>query len=77
MFLKQLCNRHLYSTGNNLELAKIDPQTDFKAISDWFFENYMILNSEKCHYMPLGETVQMINLYTMTKSLNTERKKQF
>ena len=38
-------------TGNNLELAKIDLQTDFRAITNWLFENYMILNPEKCHYM--------------------------
>ena len=26
-------------------------ETDLRAITNWFFENYMILNSEKCHYM--------------------------
>ena len=45
----------LYSTVNNLELAKMDLQTDFRAIANWFFENYMILNSEKCHYMCIGK----------------------
>ena len=29
----------LYSTGNNLELAKMDLQTDFRALTNWFFEN--------------------------------------
>ena len=36
--------------ANNLELAKMDLQTNLRAITNWFFENYMILNSEKCHY---------------------------
>ena len=46
-------NNNLYSTGNNTELAKMDLQTDFRAITNWFFENDMILNSEKCHYMSI------------------------
>ena len=72
-------NNNLYSTGNNTELAKMDLQTDFRAITNWFFENDMILNSEKCHYMCASEeTVQMIYLYTMArKHEETARKKQF
>ena len=42
-------DNNLYSMGNNLELAKIDLQTGFRAITNCFFENYMILNSEKFH----------------------------
>lgn len=30
----------LYNTGNNLELSIIDLQTDFRAITNWFFEIY-------------------------------------
>ena len=37
---------NLYSTENNVEMAKMDLQTYFREITDWFFEN-MILNSEK------------------------------
>ena len=48
-------NYNLYSTGNNLELAKIDLQRNFRAIKNWFFENFMKLNSEKCHNMCTGK----------------------
>ena len=32
-------DNNLLSTEHNLELAKIDLQTDFKEIANWFFEN--------------------------------------
>ena len=48
-------DNNLYSMGNNIELVKMDLQTDFRAITNWFFENYMILNSEKYHYMCIGK----------------------
>ena len=49
-------DNNLLRTEHNLELAKIDLQTDFKAITNWFFENYMILNSDKCHDMGIGKS---------------------
>ena len=33
----------------------MDPQAGVRAITDWLFENYMILNSAKCHYMCIGK----------------------
>ena len=48
-------DNNLYSTGNNLDLAKMNLQTDFREITNWFFENFMILTSEKCHYMCIGK----------------------
>ena len=33
------------------ESAKIDLQIYFRAVTSWFFENYMILKSDKCHYV--------------------------
>ena len=60
-----------------LELAKINLQTDFRAIINWFFKNYMILNSEKCHYIASGKTVRMINLYIMRKSIKQQGRNNF
>ena len=63
MFLSNYADdNNLCNTGNNL--ANMDLQTDFWAITNWFFENYMTLNSERYHYMCIGKTVQMIHLYT-------------
>ena len=30
-------------------------ETDFRAIINWFLNDYMILKSEKCHYMCIGK----------------------
>ena len=30
---------------------------DFQTVINWFYENYMILNTEKCHYMCVGKDV--------------------
>ena len=46
---------NLYAIGNdkgetNRALAK-----DFQTAINWFYENYMILNTEKCYYMCKGK----------------------
>ena len=28
---------------------------DLKIVTNWFYENYMVLNSGKCHFMCLGQ----------------------
>ena len=43
------------STRKNLELIKIDLPIDIRAVTYWFFENYMMLNSEKYHCMCIGK----------------------
>ena len=39
--------------------------SDSMIVEDWFFENYMILNPEKCHFMCIGKNVsdsELLNL---------------
>ena len=39
--------------------------SDFMIVEDWFFENYMILNPEKCYFMCIGKNVsdsELLNL---------------
>ena len=50
---KLQCN--LYGTGKELDIIKKKLRKDFKIVSDWFFENYMSLNTSKCHCMYLGK----------------------
>ena len=54
-FFNYADDNNIYSTRNNLELAKMDLQTDFRAITDWFFENYKMLNPQNCCYMCIGK----------------------
>ena len=28
---------------------------DFEIVTQWFYENYMVLNSGKCHFMCIGQ----------------------
>ena len=45
----------LYAFGSNLEEVKQNLSQDLLKLSEWFHENCMILNPEKCHYMSLGK----------------------
>ena len=31
---------------------------DFRALTEWFFGNYMALNQKKCHYMRSGRNTE-------------------
>ena len=45
----------LYAFGSNLDEVKQNLSQDLLKLSEWFYENCMILNPEKCHYMRLGK----------------------
>ena len=45
----------LYNTGKDLELVKSVLVNDFRAVKEWFYENFMILNLNKCRYMCIGK----------------------
>ena len=44
----------LCSSGNDLEKVKQTLREDIEIVTKWFYENYMVLNSGKCHFMYLG-----------------------
>ena len=37
----------LYNTGKDIELVKSVLVNDFRAVAEWFYENFMILNPNK------------------------------
>ena len=45
----------LYTIGDSNEEIKEILRKDFETLSNWFYDNYMILNPSKCHYMFLGK----------------------
>ena len=51
-------DNNLYAIGNDKEEIKRALVKDFQTVINWFHENYMILNTEKCHYMCMGEDVE-------------------
>ena len=48
---------NLYAIGNDKEETKRALVKDFQTVINWFYENYMILNTGKCHYMCMGKDV--------------------
>ena len=56
---------NLSFSGEDKELIKYMLSSDFMIVEDWFFENYMILNPEKCYFMCIGNNVsdsELLNL---------------
>ena len=45
----------LYAFGSNMTEVKDKLSQDLRKLSEWFTENFMILNPDKCHYMCLGK----------------------
>ena len=41
----------LYAFGSNMTEVKDKLSQDLPKLSEWFTENFMILNPDKCHYM--------------------------
>ena len=53
-------------TGTNIENIKKLLLADFKTVIEWFSDNYMIINPDKCKYMCMGKNSD----YNDTRSLN-------
>ena len=65
----------LYSSGNDLEKVKQNLRQDFEIVTKWFYRNYMVLNSCKCHFMCLGQnTVNETFDYDNTEMKNSKEK---
>ena len=54
-----LCNyaddNTLYSIGKSLNMVKENLKINFLIMQKWFYENHMVLNPGKCHYLVLGK----------------------
>ena len=48
----------LYTSGYNLKEVKEVLLNDLNKVTEWFFENYMVLNAGKCHFMCLGKNTE-------------------
>ena len=67
MIFYSFCSRYLsnyaddntsYAFGYNLKEIKNTLRFDFDLVSEWFEENYMVLNADKCHFMCLGKDTE-------------------
>ena len=57
-------DNNLFSMGKNKDEIKNILSSDFRVVNDWFYENFMVLNPEKSHFMCLGKGIDD------TKTLN-------
>ena len=53
-----------------MEEVKQTLSGDFETVTKWFYENYMVLNSGKCHFVCLGKNRENETYF----SNNTEMK---
>ena len=44
----------LYAYNKNLETVICNLRQEFSVLSNWFYDNYMMLNPGKCHFMLFG-----------------------
>ena len=51
-------DNNLYSIGKDRDIIKNLLRKDFRALTEWFFKNYMVLNQKKCHYMCIGRNTE-------------------
>ena len=43
-----------YSANKDIIQIKRNLSNDFETLRKWFYEKYMVLNPDKCHFMTLG-----------------------
>ena len=48
----------LYTSGYNLEEVNEFLVNDLNKVTEWLFENCMVLNIGKCHFMCLGKNTE-------------------
>ena len=51
-------DNNLYSIRKDRDIIKNLLRKDFRALTEWFFKNYMVLNQKKCHYRCIGRNTE-------------------
>ena len=58
-----VCNYAYYNTlfafGKTFDQVPRKLQKDFLVLDEWFFNNFLVLNSEKRHFMTLGTSTTL------------------
>ena len=48
-------DNNLLTTGTDIQLINQILLSDFRTLIDWFYENILILNPVKCHFLSIGK----------------------
>ena len=75
-FIQDVCNfaddNSLYSIGDNFKEVKTILKKKFETLQGWFYENHMVLNSTKCHYLIINKDIANKYFEVGKKSLYAE-----
>ena len=50
-------DNNLFATGTDIQLISQMLLSDFRTVNNWFYENFMILNSGKCYFMSIDRDI--------------------
>ena len=50
-------DNNLFTTGTDIQLINQMLLSDFRTVNNWFYENFMILNPEKCYFMSIDKDI--------------------
>ena len=60
----------LFFISKNKDKVKICLCSNFKIINNWFYENFIVLNSEKCHFVCIGKEIKGDRIYCFLVTLH-------
>ena len=46
-------DNNVFATGNDIQLISQMILSDFRTINNWIYENFLILNPGKCHFISI------------------------
>ena len=63
--LSNYADDNLFATGIDIQLINQMLLSDLKIVNNWFYENFMILNPGKCHFMSIGKDTHDVDVFIM------------
>ena len=58
-------DNNLFTTETDIQLINQMLLSNFRTVNNWFYENFMILNPRKCHFMSIGRDTHGEDVFIM------------
>ena len=69
-------DKFLYACGQKLDEINHILHCDFEKVTKWFYENYMVLNQGKCHFMCFGRNSDNETFIFENKTMKNSEEQQ-